>query len=418
MPFGRTTGEHGTFRVIMLSLAACATVQAQSPIAFNYVYDEIGQLVKVVDSTGIVIEYVYDEVGNMLEIKRSTLPNPGALSIFGFTPQLAGPLSVITIQGQGFGSTPALNNVTVGGVPARVLTASATALTLEVPISAVTGPIVVTVGGVSATSSGELVVPQAPIVMSVSPRAATGGSTVNLTISGINMAGASFVLEPQTVPPAALATPVSFSQDGTGAVVSLKVSEGAKGTFAVVARTVAGSSSAFLSPANRFVIPSSDPNADTDMDGLDDALEISLGTDPTNPDTDADGWPDGLEVELGSDPLDPSSTPDVSVPVQPAFTWSLLNRALPTLTEPVPVQPAFTWSLLNRALPTLTEPVAVQPAFTWSLLNRALPTLTEPVAVQPAFTWSLLNRALPTLTEPVAVQPAFTWSLLIGRYRR
>jgi len=37
---------------------------AQTPITFQYVYDETGQLIKAIDSTGTVIEYVYDEVGN------------------------------------------------------------------------------------------------------------------------------------------------------------------------------------------------------------------------------------------------------------------------------------------------------------------------------------------------------------------
>ena len=37
--------------------------------------------------------------------------------------------------------------------------------------------------------------------------------------------------------------------------------------------------------------------ADTDGDGLDDALETAIGTSPTNPDTDGDGLPDGFEYD-------------------------------------------------------------------------------------------------------------------------
>lgn len=37
---------------------------------------------------------------------------------------------------------------------------------------------------------------------------------------------------------------------------------------------------------------------DTDLDGLDDSAEISLGTDPSNPDTDGDGLLDGVEVDI------------------------------------------------------------------------------------------------------------------------
>ena len=51
--------------------------------------------------------------------------------------------------------------------------------------------------------------------------------------------------------------------------------------------------------------------ADTDVDGLGDNRELSIGTDPTIPDTDSDTWTDGEEVDWGSDPLDPSSEPDL-----------------------------------------------------------------------------------------------------------
>ncbi len=43
--------------------------------------------------------------------------------------------------------------------------------------------------------------------------------------------------------------------------------------------------------------------ADTDGDGLSDAQEWRLGTDPNNPDTDGDGMPDGWEVAHGLNPL-------------------------------------------------------------------------------------------------------------------
>ena len=49
------------------------------------------------------------------------------------------------------------------------------------------------------------------------------------------------------------------------------------------------------------------PPPDTDGDGLDDAKEELLGTDPEKWDTDTDGMSDGQEVEEGTDPLDPSS---------------------------------------------------------------------------------------------------------------
>ncbi|MCD4761204.1 fibronectin type III domain-containing protein [bacterium] len=44
---------------------------------------------------------------------------------------------------------------------------------------------------------------------------------------------------------------------------------------------------------------------DRDNDGLSDAYEKDLGTDPTNADTDGDGYPDKLEIDNGYDPKGP-----------------------------------------------------------------------------------------------------------------
>ena len=50
---------------------------------------------------------------------------------------------------------------------------------------------------------------------------------------------------------------------------------------------------------------------DTDADGLTDAEEATLGTDPNNADSDGDGLLDGEEVANGTDPTDASSGPAV-----------------------------------------------------------------------------------------------------------
>jgi hypothetical protein len=54
-----------------------------------------------------------------------------------------------------------------------------------------------------------------------------------------------------------------------------------------------------------------DPNkADTDGDGLSDGDEVNVyHTDPLDKDTDGDGYDDGTEVEAGTDPNDPNSHP-------------------------------------------------------------------------------------------------------------
>nr|MDO8114053.1 PKD domain-containing protein [Candidatus Sigynarchaeota archaeon] len=61
---------------------------------------------------------------------------------------------------------------------------------------------------------------------------------------------------------------------------------------------------------------------DTDGDGLVDALEASIGTDPANADTDGDGASDGAEISVLSNPFDPLDRPAPRVPVA-IFSWSL-----------------------------------------------------------------------------------------------
>ena len=45
---------------------------------------------------------------------------------------------------------------------------------------------------------------------------------------------------------------------------------------------------------------------DTDLDGINDRLEVFYGLGPTKPDTDMDGVDDGTEDQRGTDPLDPA----------------------------------------------------------------------------------------------------------------
>ena len=53
------------------------SVYAQAPTTFQYVYDSLNQLSRVIDSEGNVLTYKYDEVGNLLSIERSTLAELG-----------------------------------------------------------------------------------------------------------------------------------------------------------------------------------------------------------------------------------------------------------------------------------------------------------------------------------------------------
>jgi len=66
-----------------------------------------------------------------------------------------------------------------------------------------------------------------------------------------------------------------------------------------------------LTDYEEIMIYGTDPlKTDTDGDGLTDAEEIAKGTDPLNPDTDGDGLSDGEEMMHGTDPFDPDTDKD------------------------------------------------------------------------------------------------------------
>jgi YD repeat-containing protein len=311
-----------------LAVVICCAVSllAQAPTTFQYFYDDLNQLTKVVDSTGVAIEYVYDSVGNILQIKRSSVV-PGALTIFNITPQQAGPLVMVTIQGQGFGAAPSANTVRFNGVLATVVSATVTTLVVTVPIGATSGTVTVTVGTSTATSSSPFTVLPIPAILSITPKYTVPGATAaNVLVTGVNLTGATFTFSP----PLGLSAPaVSVDATGTSAVMTVTATAVALGTYALVAANASGASSLFPAPGNSYLVLN--PLGDEDLDGLSNAQEVALGTDPFNPDTDGDGYIDGVEAEVGSDPRNPLSTPLTVFPVKEAVApLSVVNRADPS----------------------------------------------------------------------------------------
>ena len=243
---------------------------------FQYVYDETGQLIKAIDSTGTVIEYVYDEVGNILEIKRSTLG--GELAIFNFTPKQGGVGASVTIQGQGFSTVPSENTVLFNGTAATVTSATNSILQVTVPSGATTGPIAVTVAGNTASSDTDFVVTQAPVITSITPNISLPDKTIpSLAITGENLTGSTFAFVPDFSPPAmTLGTP-TIDPSGTSATMELNIGPNAVGTFTLVGTNASGSSSAITQPGNSFRVLN--PIADEDGDGLSNRILGILGTD-------------------------------------------------------------------------------------------------------------------------------------------
>jgi YD repeat-containing protein len=136
---------------------------AQSSSPVQYFYDDLGRLTGVVDQNGNAATYHYDAVGNLLSISRTTVPANNGLAILNFNPQ-RGPAGVsVTIQGQGFSTTPSADIVQFNGATnATVTAATATSLTVTVPTGATTGPISVTVAGTTVSSDTNFTVTGGP----------------------------------------------------------------------------------------------------------------------------------------------------------------------------------------------------------------------------------------------------------------
>ena len=385
-----------------MSVAFAVALMAQGPMTFQYFYDDTGQLIKVVDSTGVVIEYVYDAVGNMLQVKRSNVA-AGALTIFSFTPQQGGPLSTVTISGQGFSSTLTANTVRFNGVAATVLSATSTMLVVMMPATATSGPVSVSVNGQTATSATNFAALPVPVISSVTPIGAIAGTATTVTITGVNLGGSSFAFLPTFVPAAITVGTVTVNPGGTAATAAITVAASSVGKFTLVATTASGSSNGFPTTGNTFtvVIPAA-ASTDSDQDGLSDAQEILLGTDPFNADTDGDGWPDGLEVALGSSPLNRNSIPNLrSSGYVTSLTLSMLNNRNPGAGVPNAVQyvSGLTFSLLNRLNPSTGMAGTNQyvSSLTFSILNSRNPGIGIPNSTQyvSGLTFSLLNSLNP-----------------------
>jgi hypothetical protein len=130
-----------------------------------------------------------------------------------------------------------------------------------------------------------------------------GGAIVSNTSSGPSVVVIATVSEPVVLDP-------------TGGVATTTVPEVASGGTAAPApggadATASTAPPTSLAPTTSLAPPTTPaPNADSDSDGLTDADEVALGTDPLDVDTDGDGNGDAFEVLEGINPLDPDSDDD------------------------------------------------------------------------------------------------------------
>jgi YD repeat-containing protein len=265
-----------TSLIFLFILGFAPLLRAQSGASVQYVYDALGRLTKVVDPSGNVATYNYDAVGNLLSITSSTT-SPTALAIFGFSPTQGSIGQTVTIQGQNFSTTPSSDAVQFNGTTATVTAATTNSLTVTVPTGATTGPISVTVGTVTANSSSNFTVLSLPIIAAVSPTSTIQTPAIPFQVTGSNLTGSTFSFVPVFSPPAIGISNVVINSNGASATMTLSLTSSATGSFALVATSGTVSTSATPSAKNTLTILSSDPNADSDGDGLTNIYEATIG---------------------------------------------------------------------------------------------------------------------------------------------
>lgn len=288
-----------TSLIVLLVLGHVSPLWAQSNV--QYVYDALGRLTQVIDPTGNTATYNYDAVGNLLSITRSTT-SPSGLAIFSFSPSQGGVGQTVTVQGQNFSATPNSNTVKFNGTTATETAATTNQLTTTVPTAATTGPISVTVGASTATSSSNFTVLAIPVITSVTPTQALNAPTVNFTVNGSNLTGATFSFVPAFTPAAITVSNVNINGGGTSATMTLTLASNAGGFFTVVATNANGTTSSVPTASNTLTIVSSDPFADFDGDGLTNVYEAAITTNYVAASTTADGLPDGWALFYTSAP--------------------------------------------------------------------------------------------------------------------
>jgi YD repeat-containing protein len=331
--------------VVMFAICGAASVSAQTT-NFQYFYDDIGQLAKVIDSAGNEIDYIYDPVGNLLQIKRGTAPPATALAVFAFTPTSGDVGTSVTIQGQAFSTTLGGNTVQFNGTSATVVSATATVITAVVPNVATTGPISVTVGTTTVTSSSNFTISPVPSIGSLSRKSALFNTSIpSLGVTGANLAGANFSFQTPTI-----TIPATSIQSGNSAILGIRTGSTA-GTFALVAFGTLGSSSSAITKNNRFTVVDPTSTADTDGDGIPDAVEAAYGTDPL----------DSTSFPTASDII-PSGEAD-------SVVTSILNIRPPAGSASTLEADALVFSILNTSRPPGSTNTGETGSVIFSLLN-------------------------------------------------
>jgi hypothetical protein len=116
---------------------------------------------------------------------------------------------------------------------------------------------------------------------------ATASTIPSFTVTGANLTGATFSFTPAFTPASITINSATVNSGGTSATLNLGVAAGVKGSFSLIASNAAGQSSLIASPSNTIQIIN--PDGDADGDGVTNAVEIAIGSNPLNPQTSGAG---------------------------------------------------------------------------------------------------------------------------------
>jgi YD repeat-containing protein len=405
---------------VVAGFMACCSLPASSQnTSFQYFYDDLGQLTKVIDSAGNEIDYIYDAVGNLTQVKRGTAPPGTTLALFNFTPIQGAAGTPVTIYGQAFSTTLTGNTVNFNGTTTPVVKATANTITVTVPSGATTGPITVTVGSNIVTSSLPFTIAAVPIINSLSRKSALFNTVVkSLVVTGSNLSNASFSFQTPAIgvsPPSASTSSSATIDLRTGAI---------PGTFGLVASAPLGNSSMTITKSNRFTVVDPSSTADSDGDGWPDFLEALAGTDPLDPTSFPSGEQFPAPGEADSVVLSVLNSPYIQTAIigeANAVVFSVLNAsvlAVPNFGE----ADAVVFSLSNTAKQTaaqiqpqkpldsdgdgypddLERALGSDPNDPTSIPNLQLPPETDSTV------FSVLNDAQPTASTAVPPRPSFS----------
>ena len=130
------------------------------------------------------------------------------------------------------------------------------------------------------------------------------------------------------IAPQGSSSPSGFTQAGSLLFFVAGTNEVGGELYAVPVSVLTDADSDGLLDADERALGTDPFVADSDGDGLADGAEVhTYGTNPLNADTDGDGYRDGEEIRAGSNPLDPSSVPP-PIPVTGVLGFAALAGAL------------------------------------------------------------------------------------------